>query len=38
VVGWHRWVRRQSDDGAQFAVCQRCGREHATYESAWGNY
>jgi hypothetical protein len=28
MVNWHKWVRRHTDDGVQYAVCQRCGREH----------
>jgi hypothetical protein len=26
-LGWHRWTRKQSDDGKQYLACRDCGKD-----------
>lgn len=26
--GWHKWVRRSTEDGGSFEQCARCGKDY----------
>ena len=36
MVGWHKWVKRYTDDHVRYLQCQRCGTEDTSNLSTPG--